>query len=357
MPKLQWIKIVMLMLPLFLVSVAPATASDADHEGWYLAVEAASTTPGNVNTPLLATTPGYFAIGGSTDVESNVEYMDFDSDVSGRVTLGYSWGKSGRLQVTFWDYSDDEAKSGFSAYYPSYRINFFTIGPLSNFYNGYYYYGYGDMSFDMTQELEVTTVDIEFQRPVSMESENLTVTWGIGLRYASFEDEVEGEYVFDPAGVFSGPFRFPVSREIESDGIGLTGSMGVEYTFPNRLLGMSSNLRVGFIVSDVDSNHSITDLDGYYSSYITVSQSVSMEDEVANTVDFEANLVFHANDRLDFDVGWFYSTWTGMSEVALSRTHPGGANIFFGGPGPTIPGEDRERITFSGPKVRARFRF
>ena len=351
----QWFRIALLIFPLLLIIVTPAAASDADHKGWYLAVEAASTTPGNVNTPLMASTPGYYAIGGSMDIESNVEYMDFDSDVSGRVTLGYSWGKSGRLQVTFWDYSDDEAKSGFSAYYPSYRVNFFTIGPLSNFYNGSYYY-YSDMSFDMTQELEATTVDIEFLRPVSMESENLTVTWGIGLRYTSFEDEVVGEYVLDPLGLGPGTFRFPVTREVESDGIGMTGSMGVEYTFPSRLLGISSNLRVGFIVSDVDSNHSITDLDGYYSGY-TVSQSVSMEDEVGNTVDFEANLVFHANDRLDFDVGWFYSTWTGMSEVALSRTHPGGGPIFLGGPGPTIPGEDRERITFSGPKVRARFRF
>jgi hypothetical protein len=350
MQRSQSFRNAILLLSLLLLYAAPATGEEADHVGWYFAVEAASTTPGNVDTPLLSSAPSLFAVGGSTDLETNVEYTDFDSGFTGAVTFGYSWGSSGRLQVTFWDYSEEEDASGFSAYYPN--RNFFTIGPLSAFdsYAYGYYSSFNDVSFDMTQELEATTVDVEYMRPVQMESENLTVTWGIGLRYASFEDEVEGQYVLDPTGFAA---RYPVTREIESDGIGLTGSVGVNYDFLDSIIGISSNLRVGFILSDVDANHSITDLDGYYSNYLTFSQSVSMEDEVATTIDFEGNLVFHASENVDFDIGWFYSTWAELPEVALSRT----TATFLVEGAPSIPGEDRDRISFSGPKARARFRF
>lgn len=350
MSKSPWFTIATLIVPLLLVSAVPVAANDADHKGWYLAVEAASTTPGNVDTALLASAPPYFATTGSVDLESNVTYTDFDSDLSGSITFGYSWGSSGRLQVTYWSYSDDEDNSGFAAYYPNF--NFFTVGPVGSFYYGVYY----DVGFDINQELEASTIDIEYKRPVVMESENLTVMWGIGLRYAEFEDELEGMYVLDPT---SSAYRFPVSREIESDGIGLTGSVGVAYNFPNEIVGISSNLRVGFLVSDVDANHSFQDLDGYYATTgLKVTESSSMDDGVATTMDFEANIVFHAGERLDFDLGWFFSTWTGMADVALSRR-----DLIWEGcdcdslASPTIQGEDRDRISFSGPKVRARFRF
>ena len=350
MPKLQWIKIVMMMLPLFLVSFAPAAASDADHKGWYLAVEAASTTPGNVDTPLLASAPPYFATTGLVDLESNVTYTDFDSGLAGGVTFGYSWGSSGRLQVSYWSYSDDQDHAGFEAYYPNF--NFFTVGPVGSFYYGVYY----DVGFNINQELEASTIDIEYKRPVEMESSNLTVMWGIGLRYAEFEDELEGQYVLDPG---SGDYRFPVSREIESEGFGFTGSVGVAYDFPSEIVGISSNLRVGFLVSDVDAHHSFQDLDGYYATTgLKVTESSSMEDGVTTTMDFDAGVVLHAGEKLDFDLGWYFSIWTGMADVALSRR-----DLLYEGcaceslVSPTIQGEDRERISFSGPKIRARFRF
>ena len=333
------------------LAVAPALAAETDHTGWYLEVEGASATPGNVNTPLLVSQAPLFGAG---PFENETIFSDFDSSVAYRIGFGYSWGKKGRLQVTYWSYSDETSTS---AFVPAYggtgsNYNWFTIGPIAAWGAGYYGTNYYDTTIDIEQEIEASTIDVEFRRPVTMGSENMTVEWGIGMRIASFEDEVRGNYFVD----YSTGYNFPVSRQVDSDGIGFTASLGVEYLFPSKVLGMSSNLRVGFLTSDIDASHSAIDQDGYYATAgAIVRESSSSEDEVANTIDFDANILFHAGDHLEFDVGWFFTTWSDLAQVSLSRGQGLSGTSFI--QAPDLGDDNRDRISWSGPRARVRFRF
>jgi hypothetical protein len=330
-----------------------AFADDQDHEGWYVEVEVASSTPGNVNTPVLTSVAadGARGGGGTPPFENEVFLTDFDADASFRVGVGHSWGKKGRLQVTYWSYSSDEDLSGFA---PSYYVsggnnyNWFGIGPTSSIGYTFYY----DTDFDVNQEIKASTIDVEFLRDTSP-GENVTITWGIGLRIASFEDEIRGRYLSTTNGPTT--YEFPVSREIDSDGVGVTGSVGVEYMFgQGDRVGISSRLRVGFLTADVEASHSVTDLDGYDMTAGSVwRESAEREDETATTLEYEANVVIRLAEKLSLDVGWASQTWTDLAQVPLNRT--------FDTTGDQTPGvlldEGRDRISWSGPRIRARIRF
>ena len=337
-----------LALAAVLLSARMALPAEDEHTGWYLEVGAASATPGNVNTPLLVSQAPPFGAG---PFENETLFSDLDSSVDYRVGFGYSWGRKGRLQVTYWSYSDDESSSSFVPAYggSGYNVNWFTIGPVTSWGSGYYGSFYYDTTVDMKQEIKASTLDIEYKRPMASNDENLKIEWGIGIRIASFEDKVRGNYFID----YSGGYNFPVSREVESDGVGLTGSIGVKYLFPNDVIGITSNLRVGFLTSDVDASHSAMDQDGYYAVAGAVSrESSEVEDEVANTVDFDAGLLFRAGDRVEFDVGWFFSTWSDLAQVALTHSNFGSFQQ-----APALGDDNRDRISWSGPQARVRFRF
>ena len=89
---------------------------------------------------------------------------------------------------------------------------------------------------------------------------------------------------------------------------------------------------------------SITDTDGYYfSSGSVISEEFEAEDELAMTIDFNFDFIISAGDIVDIEVGWFYSTWSDMAQFQGSRT-----DLLFS---PQINGEDRDRISWSGPRV------
>jgi hypothetical protein len=232
-----------------------------------------------------------------------------------------------------------------------------TIGPFSSVGSGSAFYSYTsayyDLSFDLQQEIEASQVDVRFSRPFDTGNDRLEIDWGVGLRYASFEDTVDGVYVLDPLG-FAG--RAPVSRVVDSDGFGLTGSVGARYLFGNGDVGIASNLTLGFLLADVDSSQSFTDVDGFSGNAgLRVSQSSSAEDEVANTVDFDAGILIRAGDHVDLEVGWFYRTWTDLAQPGLSRV---GSCVFcFGSEAPSDLGDERERISWSGPRFRFKYKF
>ncbi len=334
-----------------LIVFAPAAlaAHDPDRKGWFIDLGGAGVTPGNVNTPILFSAPADGALsGGSGDFASEVEWMDFDSDFAFRVGGGYSWGKQGALQVSYWEYSDTGSSDGFSDsyYYGSGdNYNWFGVGPTAAFGYSFYY----PVEWDFEQEIEARTVDVEYTRTHQMNSP-LVLTWGVGLRFAEFDEDVTGEYLVDP-GV--GNYRFPAERNLDGDGWGFTGSVGAGYDF-NDYFGLATNLRVGFINSDVDATHEITDVDGYYAAAgATWSEEASVEDEVANTVDFDFDLTFHLMEHLDIDVGYGYTTWTDLPTSPLSRALFGTDDQA----GFVIPGENRDRISFSGPRLRFKIKF
>ncbi|MFQ5701592.1 MAG: Lpg1974 family pore-forming outer membrane protein [Acidobacteriota bacterium] len=308
-------------------------AQDPDWEGWFIDLDTALLTPGNTNTPVQSTTRPPFA---SRPVDTTVQWTDWDSDAAFRFGFGYSFGREGTLKVSYWNYDDSTSAGGSAPDYTVGGYNWWTVGPVTNLDGSYYY----AQQWQFNHDIEAETIDLEFTRSRAV-SKPVLVTYGVGLRYASFEETVDGRYLVDPGGIDA---RFPASRHIDSDGFGLTGSLGVDYDF-TEFLGIRTNLRVGFLTADIDAEQELTDLDSY-SGGGTIREEAHFNDEVATTIDFDVNLAFHTGPYLDVDVGWMFTTWSDLVQHNLSRSTQG----LFGEP--TITGEDRDRINWSGARLR-----
>lgn len=328
------------------VLAAPAAQAD-DHEGWYLLAEAAMATPGNTNTALTSSALEWTGSRSGT-AESEVVWMEWEDDPAFSIGFGYSMGEKGRIQVSYWDYSGEAEMDGTAG--GSGLYTFFNVGPTTSIYYSFYY----TFDYDFTQEIDASALDLEFLRTTELNSP-VTIDWGVGLRLLSFEDTVDGVYV--DSGLPTG-HRFPASRRIESDGYGLTGSVGVGYGFGDRF-GLSTDMRVGFVISDVDAQSEITDQDGYYhTAGFTHRTSVAgFDDEVAMTIDFNADFTIRFVDAFHLDVGWFFTQWNDLPENQLSReTTEWDLGTFTVTP-LRLPGENRDRITWSGPRLAFVWKF
>lgn len=322
------------------IMTAPAAMAADDHEGFYVLADAAMATPGNTNTAILSS--GLEDGGQTGSFEQETAWMDWDDDFTWTLGFGYSFGEQGRIQVSYWNYSGDADMDGSGKGNNAY--NWFNIGPTASV--GYSFYN-SPMDFDFTQEIDATALDVDFLRTTHLNSP-VTVDWGVGIRILSFEDNVEGEYVDSSSN------RFPASRNIQSDGFGFSGTLGVGYDFNDRF-GLSTGMKVGFVVSDVDAEAEITDQDGYYhtAGFTHKASADGIEDEVAFTMDFNANLTIQIVDAFHIDVGWFFTQWTDMPENQLGREVFGTDDQA----GVRLNGEGRDRITWSGPRIAGVWKF
>jgi len=329
-----------------LLAPAAQAAHDPDWEGWFIQLDGALVTPGNTDTATHMRTPT--AQGSLVGVESEVDWVEWDDDIAFRGSIGYSFGSKGAIRVSYWTYDDTTESEG--ADYDAYGASWWTVGPITNI--GFTYYYPADTTWQFEQTLEAETWDIEYTRTKQV-GNPLILTFGVGVRIASFTDTLEGVYSFDPIG--DPNIRFPASRSIDSDGIGLTGSIGAEYDFSD-MFGISSNLRVGFLTADIDMEHSLSDQGDYsgLGAYPSFSESETFEDEIAMTYDFDINFTFHTGGFFDIEVGYLYSVWTGMPQFNLTRTWAPLGDPPVGAP-PSIPGEDRDHIGWGGPQLRLRF--
>ena len=107
----------------------------------------------------------------------------------------------------------------------------------------------------------------------------------------------------------------------------------------------------------VESAHSITDVDGYYFTVGSViSEETEASDELATTIDFSFDLIFGIGEVVDIRVGYFYQTWSDMSQFQGSRTGGYGYIYSIFQP-PDINGENKDRISWSGPKASVNLKF
>lgn len=346
----RWLRVACLPAVATLM-VAPALATGSEYEGFYIELGAALATPGNTNTAVAAVNPTLIGALAGQGLDSEIIWTDWDDTLSSSFGFGYSWGAKGRLQVTYWEYSDNtREEGGAGSTLTSYP--WMTIGPVSALGYGYLSPALYGMEFEMTQEIEASTIDVEYLRSVSP-GESLEMTWGFGLRFADFEDNVDGNYLLDPNDILLSA-QIPVFRKVTGDGTGLTGGVGVEYQFTDPF-GVRSHLRLGFLTAEVEAEHG-WDLPGGVPAPF---QKQTIEDETAVTVDFDLAGRFGVGDYVDLEVGWFYTSWWDMAQVPLSR-----GELRIGGNFPQlnistfdIPGESRDRITWSGPRIAVDIRF
>jgi hypothetical protein len=330
-----------------IVFAIPALADD-DHEGFFIELEGALLTPGNVNTPVVNSVPADSGLSGSSAAFANVLVgTDFDDVATGGLTVGYSWGEQGRLSVSYWSYSDDtNAVGSVGGYGTADNYNWFTIGPAASWFYTFYY----DVDFNFTQEIEASTIDIAWGNTLHP-NDNVAIDLGVGLRIAEFEDDIAGTYVTSYGGANASTFL--AGRNVDSSGFGFTGSLGARRSF-NDTVALSSSLRVGFITTDVDSTQFAVDVDGYYSVAGALwTQVVEQEDEVSVQLEFSTDVEFRITDGIDLAVGYHYRNWSDMGQFTGSRATNGTDDQA----GAILLGEDRDHLAWSGPRVRIRFRF
>jgi hypothetical protein len=327
-----------------LLAPAAQAAHDPDWQGWFFQLDGALVTPGNTDTATYMRGPNVPI--GFNGAESEVEWVDWDDDIALRGSIGYSFGSAGAIRVSYWTYDDTQENSG--ADYDIYGAAWFTVGPVTNV--AFSYYAPSQTTWDFEQTIEATTWDIEYGK-VREVGNTLNLMFGVGVRIAEFKDTLDGQYVLpdlDPNDIFV------ASRTIDGDGIGITGSIGASYEFSD-LFGISSNLRVGFLTADVDMEHSLFDKGDYagLGYYPTFSESETIEDKVAMTMDFDINFTFHTGGFFDIEVGYMYSQWSGLPEFNLTRTFVPIGDPVFAVP-PEIAGEERDHMAWGGPQLRLR---
>jgi hypothetical protein len=329
-----------------LLAPAAQAAHDPDWEGWFFQLDGALVTPGNTNTATYMRGTNAL-LGGFAGSESEVEWVDWDDDIAFRGSIGYSFGSSGSIRVSYWTYDDTTENEG--ADYDYYGASWWTVGPITNIALSYYYPA--ETGWEFEQTLEAETWDVEYMRTKQV-GNPLTLTFGVGLRIANFKDTLEGRYILDPT---VDAFVFPAERVIDSDGFGITGSVGAEYDFSD-MFGLNSNLRVGFLTSDIDMEQSVSDPGDYAGGggYPTFTESETIEDEIAMTWDFDVNFTFHTGSFFDIEVGYFYSVWTDLPQFSLTRTWIPAAADPLAAP-PRIHGEERDHIGWGGPQLKLRF--
>ena len=118
--------------------------------------------------------------------------VEWDEEVSSRVGAGYRWGPN-RVSVSYWQFEHDQrlAFDGPSGAY----VNF-TIGPAFYIYSGVYYpvYNVGSPGFvDFVADLEATTVDLAYEHTHQL-NDVFDFEWSVGLRYATFDEKMDGAY-------------------------------------------------------------------------------------------------------------------------------------------------------------------
>jgi len=275
-------------------------AGGDDHEGFFIALEGAFSSSGNTGAVVTATGPsdGQLCCGG-TPIANTLAMTDVEDGVDPKITLGYSF--------------------------------------------------YYEIDWDFTQKVEADSIDIDWTTTVKA-GEHVTVDLGVGARIANYDETIDGLYILDPSG---SAYMMPARRMIAGDGFGFTGSVGVSHELGNRF-GLSSLLRVGFMQTDVDTTQQITDTDGYYSSSGTVwLESNSLGDETSLQIEFDAGIDFDITEKIDVGLGYTYRSWSDIGSPTFSRSVFGTDDQA----GLRIVGEDRGDVSFSGPRIRVRFRF
>lgn len=341
MKNKNWLAILAVAL---VTTCIPAMADGDDHEGFFIELEGAFSHSGNTGAVVAATGPSDSQICCGTGPFANtLAATDVEDGVDPKITLGYSWGAKGRLSVTYWSFSEDDRSLGLAGGYPEYT--WFGIGPAASWYYSFYY----EIDWDFTQEVEADSIDLEWSNTVRA-GDHVTVDLGVGARVANYDEMIVGRYILDPSG---SAYMMPAQRVIEGDGFGLTGSIGVNHEVGDRV-NLSSDLRVGFIQTDVDTTQQITDADGYYSPSGTVwLESNSLSDETSLQIEFDAGIDFEITEMIDVGVGYTYRSWSDIGDPTFSRSVVGTDDQA----GLRIVGEDRGTVSFSGPRIRVRFRF
>jgi len=276
---------VALAVALLVATSTPATAAPAKkpYQGWFGAIDFALTQPESLDQHYADVTK---ASGPAWHSKRLV--MDNDSDFTFRANAGYSWGRMGSLEVSYWGFDNTDTAGGSlsGTVYPS----------IFTYYGGSQYLI--DPRFNAESTTKASTWDINYIRPMSA-GERVTVKWLAGLRTASYEEDLS----------FSGSdalYSYRQARHQKSDAMGLRVGATVVFGFTD-MFSMEADLAVSFMQADTKGDGFITDYTG-----ATFQRVEANDDNIRGEIrDYGLKAVWDLGPA-DLFIGYEASNWDGL---------------------------------------------
>src|SRR5262245_30139949 len=313
--------------------LAVATPAMADEfKGWYGALDLALTQPAGLDQNYA--THVDFGDGNFGEVERLV--LDNDDNFDFSAAVGYSFGKMGMLQVSYWstggDYSISDTLKG--GVYPV------VAGYSPNIGGGYLYSTTPGVDFEAESDVRATTWDIDYIRPIKA-GEKFSVNWLAGLRVAEFREDMffHGNDGYD---------RYIQDRHIKSSGWGFKVGATANMDFTEHL-GMEASVALSFLQGESKGTSSFCD--GSCGSANQQDDSEGTDDSMRGEIrDYGLQAVWHQGP-VDILAGFRSSNWDGLP----SNPNPGneGGHFAIG----SVSDKDRSDVTFNSWHVGARWKF
>ncbi len=317
-----------LAVAVILGAVTPAAASDQEYEGFYVALDLALTQPNSLDHNLISF-GDFNGPGGSA--QTNRFSLDNDDDFTWALDLGWGWGDMGSLHVSYWTFDNDDAVDGTFTYYAFPSV----------FGIGYGYYGYGSYvggpgTFSLATDVEATTTDIDYIRPVSI-GDKFAINWLVGIRMAEY-DETQSVLT---TGALVGPFL--ETKTIEADAFGFrfgaTAVMGIGENF-----AIEGGMAISFLQAETEGVAQKTV--GFGGTEFKFAEDDNVRGEIR---EYHVRAVWSAGP-VDCYLGYQVADWDGLVVDPLPAF---GDDIIFEGP----TNRGRESISFNSVSGGIRWAF
>jgi len=312
---------------------APALAADPDYKGWYGNLDLALTQPDSLDQHFA----NHVQFPGNGAVSNERMVIDNDDSLTFRFEAGYSWGRKGSLQISYWQFDNDDSQSDTlnGGVYPS----LFGYGV----YGGQYIYNATGVDFEATSSEKATTWDVDYIRPMSA-GEKLTIKWLAGLRVASYEED----QTFEGS---DGIYTYTQDKHFDSDAVGLRVGATMVFDF-TKSFGVEAGAAFSFLQGDLSgtSHQSCpagSNCDG--AGVRSHEENEASDGNVRGDIqDYHVRAVWN-HGPIDWYVGYGMSAWGGLVADPVPA-------IISPAVGAT-PSRGRDNIAFSGWQAGVRYRF
>lgn len=310
--------------------------------GFYIFLEGGLANPRNADV-VVATSELIEDFGGGTNSLRQILPV-WNDDFAGRFALGYQWANGNKLQGTVWNYDGDQSAAGDGL--TGGRLHY-AVGPP--IYTGGEYVGtFGTPGYyEMTTKISAQTADLAWAREQEV-SEAFRMELSVGLRWATFEETMEGFYdnvaSVDPE---FGLVRYEATKSNEGDMIGARIAARGTYRFA-RQFSISSSLGFSYLDGELKAS-SLLSPTGTENAPIEPSGFAGVTDDGRSGDILDFDLVFgwhNSNDWLRFWLGWEQAVWNDIA-----------ADLVRNFPGTTAPLRERDSVTFSSYKLGVYVRF
>lgn len=293
-------------------------------EGFFVQFEPMLSNPRNTDAVVASSV----STGGAPALNFSL-IPDWDGDFAGRLTAGYSWSDGKKLFGSIWSTTSEQTASAVAPAGTEYGI---TIGPALPTGDG------SASSYAFATEVSASLADIGFSKTQEM-GDGFEMEWAISLRYANFEETMDGIY----AGVDGYARSVVALKSNEGDMIG--GRVGVRGRyFMTDSISATASLGMTMLDGEITSSSSLTQ-----SGLTTPESFSSLKDDSrsGNIRDFDVALTWHSSsDNIRISFGWEQQNWEGIAKDMMR---------FFPGEGAVL--RDRDSVAFSAYKLGMFFQF